>query len=144
MKYILIILFSFLINSVKSQDYFEQYQQLADSFEVVYGIPSSVIMGVAYYESGGGRSQLARYSNNHFGIKGYNPKYRSSFRYFESDTASYKGFCELISQRKFYEKLKGNENPKDWIMYISRSGYAGGSSTWGPRIIAIINRHKLT
>jgi len=82
MKYILIILFSFLINSVKSQDYFEQYQQLADSFEVVYGIPSSVIMGVAYHESGGGKSQLARYSNNHFGIKGYNPKYRSSFRYF--------------------------------------------------------------
>jgi len=131
------------ISSYNSQTYFQQYQKLADSLESVYGIPSSVMMGVAYIESGGGRSYLARYSNNHFGIKGHNPKYRTSYRYFESDTASYTSFCELISRQKFYEKLKGNENPNHWVTYISRSGYAGSSTRWGPAVISIISRNKL-
>lgn len=143
MKYLLVTIFVLFLNTAKSQSYFQKYQQLADSFETVYGIPSSVMMAIAYHESAGGTSKVAKHSNNHFGIKGKNHKVKSAFKYYESDTASYRGFCELISQRKFYSKLKGNTNPKDWVNCISNSGYAGGSSTWGPRVIGIINKNKL-
>lgn len=146
MKFLLVILISFFTINIISQKelYFKKYQGLADSLECVYGIPSEVMMGIAYHESAGGTSKVAKHSNNHFGIKGKNHKVNTAFRYYESDTASYEGFCKLIVSKKFYTKLKGNENPKVWINQISRSGYAGGSSTWGPRIIAIINKNKLT
>jgi Bax protein len=146
MKFLLVILLSFFIISINSQKelYFKKYQNLADSLENVYGIPSQVMMGIAYHESAGGTSKVAKHSNNHFGIKGKNHKVNSAFKYYESDTASYKGFCELIASKKFYSKLKDNDNPNIWINQISRSGYAGGSSTWGPRVIGIINKFKLT
>lgn len=38
----------------QSAVYFEKYQLLADSLSGVYKIPSSVILAVAYWESGGG------------------------------------------------------------------------------------------
>ena len=143
MKYIFIILFLFSFNSLKSQTYFEKYQKLADSLETVYGIPSSIMMSIAYHESGGGSSSLARYSNNHFGIKGRNHKYRTSYRYFESDTASYQGFCELISKRWFYAKLKGNTDHNIWVNHIYKTGYAGNSTRWYGIVISIINKNKL-
>lgn len=143
MKYFLIVLFVLVFNEINSQTYFERYQHLADSLEEIYGIPSSVMMAIAYHESAGGTSKVAKHSNNHFGIKGKNHKVKSAFRYYESDTASYEGFCRLISKQKFYAKLKGNTNPKEWVTHISRSGYAGGSSTWTSKVMGIINRNKL-
>ena len=144
MKYFLIIIFTFFLNVSQSQTYFDKYQKLADSLETIYGIPSSVMMAIAYHESGGGKRYIAKHSNNHFGIKGKNRKHKSSYRYFESDTASYMGFCDLISKRVFYGKLKGENDPKKWVSHISKSGYAGNPSKWGSIIYGIISKKKLT
>lgn len=143
MKYIFLILFLFSVNSLKSQTYFQKYQKLADSLETVYGIPSSIMMSIAYHESGGGKSFLAKSSNNHFGIKGKNHKYKTSYRYFESDTAAYKGFCDLIAKTKFYGKIKGEVNHKIWVSHISNSGYAGKNKRWKIIVLSIINKYNL-
>ena len=50
--------------------YFDKYATLADSLSGVYKIPSSVILSVAYLESGGGTSKVVLRLHNHFGIVG--------------------------------------------------------------------------
>lgn len=127
-----------------SQTYFEKYQPIADSLESVYGIPSAIMLAIAYHESGGGKSEVAKHSNNHFGIKGTNKKVNSKFRYYESDTASYIGFCNVISNKKFYSKLRGCTDVGKWVNSISACGYAGNSTTWPKKVLSIIRTKNLS
>ena len=50
-------------------DYIEKYSSLAVKHRKHYGIPASITLAQGLLESGAGRSELARMSNNHFGIK---------------------------------------------------------------------------
>ena len=50
-------------------DYIEKYSSLAVKHQKQYGIPASITLAQGLLESGAGRSELARMSNNHFGIK---------------------------------------------------------------------------
>lgn len=61
--------FSFVFGQQKPV-YFDDYRALADSLSLVYQIPSCVMLAVAYHESGGGVSVVAKKLNNHFGIAG--------------------------------------------------------------------------
>lgn len=144
-KLILTILCSlFIYVKSFSQSYFEKYQTIADSLESVYGIPSSIMLAIAYYESGGGNSKVAKQSNNHFGIKGTNYKVNSKYKYYESDTASYVGFCNVISNKKFYTKLKGCTDVGKWINSISACGYASNASAWSKVVLNIIKSKNLS
>jgi Bax protein len=146
MKKLFLTLTFFLFVSKKSfsQDYFQKYQPIADSLEKIYGIPSSIMLAVAYIESGGGKSLVAKQSHNHFGIKGKNDRVKSSYKYFENDTASYVGFCDVISRKKFYSNLKGTEDVNKWVYAISNSGYATNSTTWSKKIIYVIKSKNLS
>lgn len=150
MKHLLTLLFSATISVASfSQGYFSKYQNIADSFEVIYGIPSSVMLGVAYHESGAGKSVAAKYLNNHFGIKGSNNlmkthRIKSSYKGYESVTHSFEAFCLLMTKRSFYTNLKGNTDYKKWVNAISNTNYASGSKTWGPKVISIINKNKVS
>jgi flagellum-specific peptidoglycan hydrolase FlgJ len=134
--------------ALSQSGYFEKYQSLTDSLEEVYGIPSSLMMGVAYHESGGGTSRNAKLLNNHFGIVGSNNLLathgiQSRYRWFSSDTAGYIGFCELVSRKKFYTKLKGTTDISKWVYALHSAGYCP-SSTWPERVLAVIRKNKLT
>jgi len=139
-----VLLTIFLSVKSFSQDYFEKYQVVADSLENVYGIPSSIMLAVAYHESGGGKSAVAKHSNNHFGIKGKNHKVKSSYKYFENVVQSYIGFCNVISNKRFYSILKGEQDVNKWVKSISNSGYAEHSTTWAKKILSIIKYNKLS
>ena len=143
MKIIITTLFLTLSLNTFSQTYFQKYQPIADSLEKVYGIPSALMLAVAYHESAGGKSAVAKHSNNHFGIKGKNHKVKTKFKYFNSDTASYDGFCKLIVSKQFYGKLKNTTDVKKWVHALSKANYAGGSSTWPTKIISIIKKNNL-
>ena len=58
---------TFTMASHSQTTYFQKYQPIADSFESVYGIPSSIMLAVAMQESGGGKSRNAKLLNNHHG-----------------------------------------------------------------------------
>jgi Bax protein len=123
----------------QSTKYFDKYQAIADSFEVQYQIPSSVMLAIAYFESGGGTSNLAKKSNNHFGMRA-----GKGWAKYSSDTASYEAFCKLVTRKKFYTTLKGDPDPKKWIYALSRANYAGSSTTWPKKMIYVIRTYKLT
>ena len=51
------------------QQYFDQYKDLAIEQMMKYRIPASITLAQGVFESGAGKSELARRGNNHFGIK---------------------------------------------------------------------------
>lgn len=51
------------------EEYIRKYKGLAIEQMERYRIPASITMAQGLLESGAGRSELARRSNNHFGIK---------------------------------------------------------------------------
>lgn len=128
--------------------YIDTYRPLADSLSVVYGIPAAVMLGVAIIESGSGTSRNAKLLNNHFGIVGKNnllktKGIRSRYKQYPSVRASYIGFCQLLTRKKFYPKLKGNNDYKLWLEAMSKAGYSEAPIEWKTRISAAIRKHKL-
>jgi len=51
------------------EDYIKKYRELAVKEMKKYHIPASITLAQGLLESGAGQSELARKSNNHFGIK---------------------------------------------------------------------------
>ena len=146
---LLLLAFLFVNQEAVSQSkYVKQYQPIADSLSAVYGIPSSVILGVAIIESGAGKSRNCKLLNNHLGIKGKNnllkrKGIRTAYKQYPDGRASYIGFCKLLSRRKFYPKLKGKMDYKLWLDAISKSNYSTVPHEWKKNITATIKKHKL-
>lgn len=145
---ILIIASVVVFNALGTPPYFSKYQNVADSFETKYGIPSALMLSVGFIESAAGKSKVAKLLNNHFGIVGPNNLMQthqiySKFRYFASDTAAYEGFCKLVASKKFYAKLKGTDNISDWAYALHAVGYAS-APTWPAKIIRLCKTYQLT
>jgi flagellum-specific peptidoglycan hydrolase FlgJ len=139
----------FICKSLNAQNkFFDAYRPLADSLAAAYQIPASVILAVAYQESGGGTSVVGRRLNNHFGLKGRvvggdTVSVKSSYKYFEKPGDSYIYFCNLVARKKFYPSLKGTTEYKKWVIAISKTGYAGNAKVWSKHIIGVIEKYKL-
>ena len=137
-----------LLTSRAQTRYIDMYRPLADSLSVVYGIPASVMLGVAIIESGSGTSRNAKLLNNHFGIVGKNnllktKGIRSRYKQYPSVRASYIGFCQMLTRKRFYQKLKGNNDYKLWLEAMSKAGYSEAPVQWKTRISAAIRKYKL-
>ncbi len=146
--FIAIALFVFSISVSAQSKYVKQYRPVADSLQKVYGIPAAVMLGVAIIESSSGTSRNCKLLNNHFGIVGKNNLLKTKgiktrYKYYPSGTASYEGFCGLLSRRKFYPKLKKNLNYTLWVDAISKSGYSEVPSVWKQRVLSTIKKHRL-
>ena len=70
----LVLLLSLAAGAQNAQyvKYVRQYKDLAIEQMKKYNIPASITLAQALLESGAGQSELARESNNHFGIKCHN------------------------------------------------------------------------
>jgi flagellum-specific peptidoglycan hydrolase FlgJ len=129
-------------------DYFKKYQKIADSLGKEYKIPSCLILGVGYLESGGGKSKIAKVLNNHFGIVGKNNLYnngnfKSKYKYYKSVTDSYIGFCNLVASKTYYSELKGNTNIEKWANAIASKGYAKNADAWSNYVIKLTSKQCL-
>lgn len=130
-----------------AKEYIEKHKEAAIRYMEEFGVPASIILGIAYHESAGGNSKIARYLNNHFGIKGKNnsTEIRSAYKGYDSVSDSYRDFVELMERRRQYSKLidlYGPGNYKSWVYGIARGGYAA-SKTWPSQVIAIIDKYEL-
>ncbi len=130
------------------QKYLRQYEPVATDLMKETGIPASVILGVAMLESGMGTSKNARLLRNHFGIVGRNNlakrgSYRSRYKEYQTDTASYRHFVKLIQKRKWYPDMKGSSQYSEWLKMLNHSKYSSAGQTWVKRVTSMIRRYKL-
>jgi flagellum-specific peptidoglycan hydrolase FlgJ len=121
---------------------------LADSLSEVYGIPASVMLGVAILESGSGTSRNSKLLNNHFGIVGKNNLLKTKgiktrYKQYPDVTSSYVAFCQLQARKKYYTTLKGKMDYSLWIDAMSKSSYSEVPEIWKSRVISIIKKNKL-
>ncbi len=127
--------------------YIETNKDKAIAFMQEYGLPASVILAIAMHESANGNSKVARYLNNHFGIKGKNNSnvVRSAYKGYESVEASYLDFINLLQSRTAFSGLFDQCAPHDyraWTRGIARGGYAH-SGSWASKVIATIEKYRL-
>ncbi len=149
-KILLLFLFMLSVFSVRAQgiqDYILANANHAQYLMQKYQLPASIILGVAIHESAAGKSKIAKYLNNHFGVKGANSnsEIRSSYRDYPSVDSSYSHFVSFLLSRNYFNVLFDKYDQydyKNWAFGIQRGGYAS-SRTWASQVIAIIKKYEL-
>lgn len=135
--------------------YIKKYEDLAVDQMKHYRIPASITLAQALLESGAGRSELARKSNNHFGIKcgrswrgklvrWDDDKRNECFRAYRKVKESYVDHSKFLANRSRYAGLFSLKltDYKGWAYGLKRAGYAT-SPTYAQRLIRIIETYKL-
>ncbi len=151
MKRILTLLSIWITVSATAQTtatkYIEKYKDVAIKHMNNTGVPASIILGAAMHESGIGTSKIARYLNNHFGIKGRNSskKIRSAYKGYESAELSYDDFIVVLKTHRQFNRLfakYSDSDYKSWASGIQRGGYAADKA-WSGRVLGLIKKHRL-
>src|ERR1700712_1852082 len=151
-KYLLILflcLAAFTIRAQTAKKYIQKYENLAVEKMLQHEIPASIILGVSLVESAAGQSIVCKAFNNFFGVKGKNKDskkkigYKSAYKEYASDKASFEHFCEIVKKKKFYKKLKGSGDFKEWLRQMDKASYANARGKWIRKISATILKFKL-
>ena len=124
----------------------------------LYGIPASITLAQGILESAGGKSQLARNENNHFGIKASKSWLDNGGKYgLYSDDKPNEEFCSYASVLDSYthhsQILKNSsryascfalsaDDYKGWANGLQRAGYAS-DKRYAQSLIAVIERNGL-
>ncbi|MBQ7163425.1 MAG: glucosaminidase domain-containing protein [Bacteroidales bacterium] len=137
------------------EDYIHQYATDAMIQQVKYGIPSSITLAQGLLESNAGNSELARNSNNHFGIKCHNnwegPSYSSwddgemsCFRKYKSVLDSYTDHSLFLVTRQRYDFLfqLDVKDYRAWAFGLRQAGYATDKQ-YAQKLIKIIEDYDL-
>jgi uncharacterized FlgJ-related protein len=128
--YVLCLLISFTVMAEPPGNV-AKYRKFVDSVALQYQIPADLILGVGVCESGFGVSKHAKKLNNYFGIRGkYSKRRKTSYVKYAKPEESIVAFCELVTRKKFYAKLKGNNDPMVWVKALAKSNYAGNRKVW--------------
>lgn len=149
-KFLLVFLLVFSSQFGFSQSkYIKKYRPMADSLSSVYGVPASIILGVAILESGSGTSRNCKMLNNHFGIVGKNDllktrNIKTRYKQYSDSRASYVDFCKLMKKKKFYKKLKYNTDYNLWADAMSKAGYSEVPVYWKTKVLETIKKNKLS
>lgn len=136
-------------------DYIDKYKDLAIEQMKEHKIPASITLAQGLLESGAGMSELARKSNNHFGIKcGGSWKGRTvrhdddarqeCFRAYKNPRDSYEDHSTFLTRGARYAFLfKLNiTDYKGWARGLKKAGYATDPS-YANRLITIIEDYDL-
>jgi len=145
---VLILLVSVVSVQAQNKAYINNHKVIALALAERYGIPAPVILAIATIESSGGNGPVAKVLHNHFGIEGKNSYvnrrgHSSRYKQYANTFASYLDFCKLITHKRFYNKLKGIDDSKAWIMAISRGGYSETPEEWRKKVLGVLYTIKM-
>jgi len=153
MRFSFLFFLFFSVSQIQAQNaaraYIDKFDTLAIEVLNNYGIPASVVLGIALQESAAGTSKLCRVNHNHFGVKGRvksaksKSGYTNAYRKFDSDEDAYLFFGEMISRKKYYTALKGNMDYLKWLKAMKAAKYAT-APTWIEHVEKMIKRYDLT
>ncbi len=144
------------INSEMSrEEYINRYKHIAIAHQRRYGIPASITMAQGILESNSGNSNLARKSNNHFGIKckgdwkGRSVRHdddapNECFRAYDTVEKSYEDHAEFLDSSPRYDSLFvfSPTDYRSWARGLKGAGYATAPD-YAPRLVKIIEDYKL-
>ena len=164
MKKYLLILFTFHFSLFTSnaqiswnqtyQQYINQYKDIAIEQMQRYHIPASITLAQGLYESGAGRSELARKGNNHFGIKcnGWSGRriyhdddeLNECFRSYDNAYESYEDHSKFLTGSQRYCSLFQLKitDYKGWAKGLKAAGYATNPQ-YAQKLIDLIQLYKL-
>ena len=140
--------------NARYQQYIDQYKDMAIEQMHRWKVPASITLAQGLFESGAGQSDLARRSNNHFGIKCHGWKGRTTykdddarnecFRAYDSAFDSFEDHSRFLSSGQRYRglfKLKITDY-KGWARGLKSAGYATNPQ-YANRLIELIQLYKL-
>jgi flagellum-specific peptidoglycan hydrolase FlgJ len=125
--------------------------------QVEAGIPASACIAQAIYESGYGSSELAKESNNFFGIKAFanwggervNMPTKDSgvsttahFRVYADAKEGFNGYAQFLKSSSRYDRAFQAGNGEQFVAEVLRAGYCPDPD-YLDRIREIMRRHKL-
>jgi LysM repeat protein len=134
--------------------YINMYSEEAIDQMIKYKIPASITLAQGVLESSNGNSVLAKYSNNHFGIKchGWNgeksyhddDKKNECFRKYNSAYQSFEDHSIFLTQHKRYSMLfdLNIHDYKNWAKGLKKAGYATNPK-YADLLIKIIEANEL-
>jgi LysM repeat protein len=135
--------------------YIKKYSDIAIEHMQKYRIPASITLAQGLLESGAGMSDLARYSNNHFGIKChrnwrgpavYAPDDgpNDCFRKYKTVEDSYRDHAEFLAYGSRYKVLfdLSITDYKGWARGLQTTGYATDKA-YANKLIKLIEDYEL-
>jgi hypothetical protein len=136
-------------------DYIKQYSGLAVQQQKKYRIPASITLAQGILESGAGQSELARKSNNHFGIKCHtdwkgekvyhnDDLANECFRKYKNVESSFDDHSVFLTGRTRYAGLfkLDIKNYKGWAKGLQEAGYATNPA-YANSLIKLIEDYQL-
>lgn len=137
------------------EEYVDKYKHIAIEHMERYGIPASITLAQGILESDSGNSNLARRSNNHFGIKCksdwkgdrvyHDDDARGEcFRKYDTVEESYEDHAEFLDQSPRYDSLfaYSSSDYRSWARGLKAAGYATAPD-YAQRLVRIIEDNKL-
>jgi len=143
------------VTPVVTQKYIEDYKEIAMVEMQRYNIPASITLAQGILESGSGQARLARYGNNHFGIKCHaswsgktmthdDDAKSECFRRYKYAYESFEDHSQFLVGRTRYAALF-ELDPTDyeaWAHGLRKAGYAT-DPTYARKLIALIKQFNL-
>ena len=140
---------------ISRSQYIETWKDQAILQMQLHGIPASITLAQGILESADGNSALAKYANNHFGIKCHDwegetyiqddDTYNECFRKYDEASQSYNDHSQFLLTRSRYSFLfnyKSNDY-ENWAHGLKKAGYATNPQ-YGNLLIQIIEDHDLS
>ncbi|MEO1011077.1 MAG: glucosaminidase domain-containing protein [Bacteroidota bacterium] len=136
-------------------EYIDTFAEIAQFEMKAYGIPASITLAQGLLESGFGKGELAKKTNNHFGIKchtGWQGDYDfhdddergECFRKYNHPMYSYRDHSIFLANRSRYAFLFNlpQNDYKRWAKGLRQAGYAT-DKRYPQKLIELIERYKL-
>ena len=134
--------------------YINRFKDIAITEMNKYGIPASITLAQALLESGTGNSDLAKYANNHFGIKctsdwkgkGYykdDDAKDECFRVYSNPDESFKDHSQFLKRKRYAPLFELDKNDYEgWAIGLKNAGYATNPK-YPQLLIGLIEKYNL-
>lgn len=136
-------------------EYIEKYKEYAISEMQKHRIPASITLAQGLLESAAGKSTLARYSNNHFGIKcgltwtgetvyHNDDRPNECFREYDDPKQSFEDHSLFLVKNKRYASLFSLDitDFRAWAHGLKQAGYAT-NPRYGILLVSLIEQYRL-
>ncbi len=138
---------------ITRSDYIAIWKNVAIQNMQEFKIPASITLAQAILESGDGNSELAKMSNNHFGIKCHDwegervyyddDKRGECFRKYEDAGASFADHSRFLLRKRYASLFElDTKDYKGWAKGLKKCGYATNPA-YARLLIDLVEKHDL-